>query len=69
MWINSLNGCLFLWFNDSSSTHTEGNEMTESQKQGMIRFHLRAAAAYRKVGVIEKAKQAEAQAKKLQGAK
>ena len=39
--------------------------MTAKQREGMIRFHERAAAAYRKVGEVEKAKQAEAHAKKL----
>lgn len=40
--------------------------MTKQQREAMIRFHLRAAAAYRKVGVPEKAAQAEAAAKRLQ---
>ena len=42
--------------------------MTESQKQGMIRFHLKAAKAFRQYGQTRKAEQAEAMAKKLQGA-
>ena len=44
---------------------TKGMKMTAQQREGMIRFHERAAAAYRKVGAVEKAQQAEAQAKKL----
>jgi hypothetical protein len=40
-------------------------QMTQKQREGMIRFHQRAAAAYRKVGLPHKAAQAEAQAKKL----
>ncbi len=42
--------------------------MTQRQREAMIRFHQRAAAAYRKVGESQKAKQAEAQAAKLQAA-
>ena len=39
--------------------------MNEQQRKAMIRFHQRAAAAYRKVGQPEKAAQAEAHVKKL----
>jgi hypothetical protein len=43
-----------------------GNQMTESQKQGMIRFHERAAAAYARFGQTKKAEQAKADAERKQ---
>lgn len=39
--------------------------MNEKQRQGMIRFHERAAAAYKRLGVADKAKQAQAAAERL----